>query len=57
MVKVITNAIPDGEAFEPANSVRIADSGALEVHDVHDDGDQIVAAFAPGQWVKATVEQ
>lgn len=57
MVKVITSALPDGESFEPANSIWIAQSGALEVHDKHDDDDRIVAAFAPGQWVKATVDQ
>jgi hypothetical protein len=57
MVKVITKDFPDGEPFEPANAIWIANSGALEVHDKHDDDDRIVAAFAPGQWVKATVDQ
>ncbi len=56
MVKVITHASSDGEAFEPANSIRIADSGALEVHNKDEQSEQIVAAFAPGEWVKATVD-
>lgn len=56
MVKVITRASSDGEAFEPANSIRVSKSGALEVHDKHDESEQIVAAFAPGEWVKATVD-
>lgn len=56
MVKVITRELPDGEAFEPANGIWIANSGALEVHDKHDEDDRIVAAFAPGEWVKATVD-
>ena len=61
----ITLALPDleraqlvktCEAFEPANGIWIANSGALEVHDKHDEDDRIVAAFAPGEWVKATVD-
>ena len=56
MVKVITRSSSDGEAFEPANSIRIADSGALEVHHKDEQGYQIVAAFATGEWVKATVD-
>ncbi len=57
MVRVITRQLADGEVFEPANAVWIAKSGALEVHEKHDEDDRIVAAFAPGEWVKATVDQ
>ena len=56
MVKVITRASSDAEAFEPANSIRVSKSGALEVHNKHDGNEQIVAAFAAGEWVKATVD-
>ena len=56
MVKVTTRSSSDADSFEPANAIRVTDSGALEVHDKHEDDDRIVAAFAAGEWVKATVD-
>ncbi|MCD2193516.1 hypothetical protein LQ327_08985 [Actinomycetospora endophytica] len=55
MVKVITRMAPKGEDFSDANAIQV-DGGALKVQQNQPQAERTVALYAPGEWVKATLD-